>query len=430
MKKIIENFIRIGVESTVDSETIKKIRLSNSMSIVAISTAVIVSGYILILNSSILTTSIVSLTLISTIIPPLLNHYHKHILARTSFILLAIIDVIVLSIVFGNDIDIHLFLFALFGFPFILLEYKLKLTRYFLSFLIIISYFFLEWYTMHNPPIIALDDTYTILFRILNTIMIFIMIYALYYFFILENRYHIKKLEHTSEKLNAKNHELEQFANIVSHDLNEPIRTVNSFLEIIKEEYHDAKNQEISLYFSHINRAISRMQTMLENLLKYAKLSKNLVFKNVDLNKIIHDIKIDINGLITKKRVLLSHSELPMIACAPIKLKQVFQNLIINAIKYQKPNQIPIIHISYEKNHECYTFCIADNGIGIPTDKRDEIFQMFNKLHKTDQYEGEGIGLAFCKKIIELHGGSIWVRSQINEGSQFYFTIPVVTHKE
>jgi len=233
----------------------------------------------------------------------------------------------------------------------------------------------------------------------------------------------ITELKKVTITLNEKNKDLEHFAYIASHDLNEPLRTMDSFIEIIRNEYHDNKDENLSTYFNFIHDAQIRMRKMIDALLSYSRLGKNKAFKQTDLKILVDEIEKDLNYLFKKKNVKLKRTNLPSVNCLAIEIKQVFQNLIINGIKFQKPNVTPDIEISCQERQTHWQFCVSDNGIGISKDKQEAVFQIFTKLHRATEFEGHGIGLAFCKKIVESHKGNIWIESTPNVGSQFYFTI-------
>lgn len=240
-----------------------------------------------------------------------------------------------------------------------------------------------------------------------------------------------KKTEHSlleelavkNEKLEELNTQLNHFAYIAAHNLKEPLRTIDNFLEIIKEEYDDPKDENINNYFSIIHKASQRMRIMIDSLLAYSKIGKYEDFELSDINQIISSVEEDLGKIIEENQVTFIKPVLPHIKCIHSGISQVFQNLISNSIKFQPPNSKPVIEISFQENPTNWQFCVSDNGIGISQDKHEVVFQMFTKLHKQTEFKGYGIGLAFCKKIIELHKGNIWIESTPNIGSHFYFTI-------
>ncbi|GAA4828995.1 hypothetical protein GCM10023331_12690 [Algivirga pacifica] len=258
-----------------------------------------------------------------------------------------------------------------------------------------------------------------------NDIMLFLVFFLLFYLFDKESKYHIYQNEVKTELLEDKNQELEHFAYLASHDLNEPLRTVKSFVEIINDEYYDTGDKELNIYFQFIYDAIDRMQAMIRGLLEYSKLGENKTFEKLDIQEVVNEIEVDLSDLLKTKQVDFQMSNLPVVTCLPI-IKQVFQNLIVNGIKFQEEGSIPQIQITHQEHPTCWEFCVEDNGIGIQEDVKGRIFRMFDKLHLKSDYEGHGIGLAFCKKIVETHNGRIWVESTLNEGSRFSFTIPKV----
>lgn len=273
-----------------------------------------------------------------------------------------------------------------------------------------------------------LETTYKIEPFIFATVMIplaiFILLLLIIYFD--KNTAHLKTIESKNLELSQlinENKELEHFAYIASHDLNEPIRTIESFVEIIKEEYHDPNNPELGDYFSFIHEASNRMRSMIDGILDYTKLGKDKSVEFCDINEVIIALEQDLAQVIKENKAVIQKSTLPTITGDESGIRQIFQNLIVNAIKFQQANTEPRIEINYQEHSTHWEFCVSDNGIGIQPDKQEIIFRMFSKLHRPVEFKGHGIGLAFCKRIIEFHQGDIWVESTPNVGSNFYFTI-------
>ncbi|WP_339700820.1 PAS domain-containing protein [uncultured Roseivirga sp.] len=232
-------------------------------------------------------------------------------------------------------------------------------------------------------------------------------------------------IQHHLQLLEQKNKELNQFAYIASHDLQEPLRTVSNYVELFNWKYHDKLDNDANLYLSYITRSVDRMRDLLHELLEYTSIGKyNTPPAQVDCNNIIEQVKNDLSAQLTEKKAILKIEKLPQIKGHEHELRSLFQNLISNAIKFCKPDTNPEISISANRIKKQWVFAVKDNGIGIEENYKEKIFSIFQRLHSQDLYEGTGIGLARCLKIVELHGGKIWVESTANEGSTFYFSIP------
>ncbi|HCW09286.1 MAG TPA: PAS domain-containing sensor histidine kinase, partial [Cytophagales bacterium] len=225
-------------------------------------------------------------------------------------------------------------------------------------------------------------------------------------------------------KLEAKNVELEQFTYIASHDLLEPLRTVSNYIQILDEDYGAQLDEQGKNYLKTIDNASKRMQTLVRALLDYSRLGRVKEKVPIDCRKIIQDAISDLQNLIvaTKTKIEITDDTL-MINGFETELRQLFQNLINNAIKFTKSDRLPQIKIESKKINDHWHFSVSDNGIGIETKNFNRIFNIFQQLNPTDKYEGYGIGLANCKKIVELHNGTIWVTSQLGIGTTFHFTI-------
>lgn len=235
-----------------------------------------------------------------------------------------------------------------------------------------------------------------------------------------------------SLELEAKNKELEQFAYIASHDLQEPLNTISSFIGLITEDYGESFDDVGKESLSFIKDASIRMKKLIDVLLEYSRLGRSNAYTKVDCNEVLKELKSDLRSRIKNTGAILHIGDLPIVNGSDIELRLLFQNLISNGIKFRTSDTIPKITINCIKknanNKEAkgfWQFSVKDNGIGIPKEHQERVFAIFQRLHSRDIYEGTGIGLAHCKKIVEAHGGKIWLESYENQGSTFYFTIPV-----
>lgn len=223
--------------------------------------------------------------------------------------------------------------------------------------------------------------------------------------------------------LNTMNRELEQFAFVASHDLQEPLRSLISFTGLLKDDFKDKLDQNGEKYIEFILQSSKRMQELVKALLDYSRIGKERELVQIDCNILLQDVFTDMNLSISESKAMIKSNNLPVLKGFKVELRQLFQNLISNAIKFRKKDSIPEISISAKKQGEDWLFSVEDNGIGINPDDAYKIFIIFKRLHNRNEYEGTGIGLSHCKKIVELHGGHIWVVSKPGEGSTFYFTI-------
>ncbi len=231
-------------------------------------------------------------------------------------------------------------------------------------------------------------------------------------------------LDLKNKELERKNKELEQFAYVASHDLQEPLRTISSFVKLLKQQYEGKLDEKADKYLSFIVDSSDRMKVLIKDLLDYSRIGIKNQLERVDCNSIIHDVMADIELVIRDFNAEIVYGDLPVINGYPTELKQLFQNLLINAIKFSKKDISPKINISVNKADGYWKFAFADNGIGIEKIHQERIFVIFQRLHTRSEYKGSGIGLSHCKKIVELHHGKIWVESEPGNGSIFYFTIP------
>jgi light-regulated signal transduction histidine kinase (bacteriophytochrome) len=237
-----------------------------------------------------------------------------------------------------------------------------------------------------------------------------------------------RKIQETTIKkqleLEIKNKELEQFAYIASHDLQEPLRTVSNYMQVFEEDYIGLLDDNARCYLKSVNSATRRMSILINSLLDFSRLGRNSKLKQVDCKKLVYEVIDDLKALIKATKTEIEVAEMPKLKVYEAELREVFQNLITNAIKFQKIDSLPKIQIWSDKIDDKWKFSVADNGIGIAPAHFDRVFDIFKRLHANeDQYKGNGIGLANCKKIIQMHKGDIWVESTLGTGSTFHFTL-------
>jgi signal transduction histidine kinase len=227
-----------------------------------------------------------------------------------------------------------------------------------------------------------------------------------------------------NKELERKNKELEEFAFVASHDLQEPLRTTSSYVELLQQQYKGNLDKKADKYLSYISQASDRMQLLVSDLLEYSRIGNKKELKQIDCNKVLSETLADLNVAINETSAEITVGHLPVICGYPTEINQLFQNLISNSIKFRKKDIPPSITICGWDYKDHWQFAFSDNGIGIAKHHFERIFTIFQRLHTRNQYHGSGIGLAHCKKIVGLHKGKIWLESTPGEGTTFYFTIP------
>ena len=236
----------------------------------------------------------------------------------------------------------------------------------------------------------------------------------------------VKNRKRIEEELTRSNNDLKQFAYIASHDLQEPLRNVDNFVNLIEKKFGDEQDKITKSYFQITKKSIARMFGLIKSVLTYSLVGKqDTQFKEFDLNNILEESLLDLKKIIKEKNVKIQIGLLPTIRCEGEQLGMVFHNLISNAIKYGDTENCNIkIKAKPVKKENVWQFSVEDNGIGIEKEHLEKIFNIFTRLHNEDAYEGTGIGLAICQKIVERHNGRIWAESKLGAGSTFHFTIP------
>jgi PAS domain S-box-containing protein len=232
------------------------------------------------------------------------------------------------------------------------------------------------------------------------------------------------ELKSQQQDLTRSNSELQQFAYVASHDLQEPLRMITSYLELLKRRYVGQLDPKADQFIDFAVDGALRLQTLINDLLTYSRVgTTGKPLEKVDCDEVVQNSLRNLQVAITESQAIITHDPLPIVSGDPVQLTQLFQNLMSNAIKFRQ-QEIPQLHIGCELQNDQWLFSVRDNGIGIEPQYMERIFLIFQRLHSRAEYAGTGIGLAVCKRIIERHGGQLWVESTFGQGSTFYFTFP------
>lgn len=233
------------------------------------------------------------------------------------------------------------------------------------------------------------------------------------------------ELKRQKEELASSNAELEQFAYVASHDLQEPLRMVASYVQLLAKRYQGKLDQDADDFIHYAVDGSQRMQNLINDLLVFSRVgTKGKELRSVDFEVVLHHVLANLQHAIQESDARVTHDPLPTLMADSTQMVQLLQNLVGNAIKFRDANRPPIIHIGIKQQDKGWLFSVHDNGIGFDPRYRDRIFLIFQRLHNKTKYQGTGIGLSICKKIVERHGGKIWVESEAGHSTTFYFTLP------
>ncbi|MGB1243290.1 MAG: sensor histidine kinase [Chitinophagales bacterium] len=350
-----------------------------------------------------------------------LNHYKKYILARIYTIIVPFITVAAIHVLFGwnQRLDFMYLLFILISCY--ILDRK---TAFFVITFILLTYTGIAIY-LHNFE--ALLTAYIIpsatfayfIFAVIMTMTLTTKV--------LQENYKYNQITIEQNKtLEIQNQELERFTYIASHDLKSPLSNIMGFSDLIEEELKDGNYDTALQYLSYIQTSSKRMSYLIEDILEFSKIREGNKEnrKNIDLNSIVETVKQSLRQQIESKNAKISYQYLPSYYCNETEISLLFQNLIQNGIKYNTQTE-PNIKIWSSQNEESILLHFKDNGIGIDTKHHHQIFEYFKRLHNQTEYEGTGIGLGLCKKIVQNYNGQINIKSIINQGSIFTITLPI-----
>lgn len=370
----------------------------------------------------------ITFTIMSFFLITLIFHYYKKIIqARTYFITMLIIATNLTNTVFGHNFGSEFGLFPIIIAVIIFFDSQKSRLFWILFFLACygLSNVYLKYY---EPVLVHNLSSSTFYYMFLSCAGAAFLATS---FFMNENKSYegqmidlLEQLKMQNEGLETANKELERFAFVASHDLKTPLRNISSFLNLIQRKINKGQIEEIPEYLEFATLNAKRMYNLIEDVLEFSRFSNGTVtFQNEDFNEVIAIAISNIEELISSKNAVINCTELPKIYSNKTQMVSLFQNLITNGIKYNE-SEIPTIDICYEADDKQYKIFIKDNGIGIEKAYQERIFEMFYRLHNQGEYDGSGIGLSTCKKVVTTHGGDITLHSEPNQGTTFLIILP------
>lgn len=230
-------------------------------------------------------------------------------------------------------------------------------------------------------------------------------------------------LKTLNEQLSAQNEALLKFNHVAAHDLQAPLHNISSIITLLEQDHMHEFGEDAQEYLSFISRSSQRMRNLIIALLDYTRIGNDKELQIVPADEVLNDVLEDLGTQLKTNKAKIDKQKLPEVRAHRMELTQLFQNLLTNALKFHRKDTPPVIKISIEALDKHWQFSFGDNGIGIDSKDQGKIFEMFKRIHSLHEFEGSGIGLANCKKIVELHGGKIWVDSNGRDGSTFHFTL-------
>jgi signal transduction histidine kinase len=352
-----------------------------------------------------------------------LTYKRHYFLSRTLMVFSLNIILGVYAVVLGRASGIHFLYFVFSTLPFLLydLKHRLLIAICFISSVVL---FCVVRFQLIMPMVIMEPLS----LRVISAAMVvltFVWLLLNKLYLLQANKIVEENVKQSNQLLQSRNRDLEQFAYVASHDLQEPLRTVASYVELLDRQYSDRLDENGHQYMNFILHSTHRLKKLIKDLLDYSRIGRNYQLQKVNFNKLMEEVTTNLSELISSTNTTLTISALPEIEGYATDLKLLLQNLVCNAVKFRKKEDAPAIKIWAEQIDDHWRFAVSDNGIGIEPQHLERIFVIFQRLHTQSEYDGSGIGLSHCKKIVEMHGGIIWVESEYGKGSTFYFTIPI-----
>ena len=419
LQNLFFRFSRLGLDDSVPDEEARIVMIHNYLILLS---SLFFSPFPLIFYFLDLPEGLILCLVSSTsiLIQVLLNYFQFFLLSRFAGIGIAILGFILGVLFYGFDAGFMYGIMALLCLT--ILYFRAALLRVgsilfytFLSISILYGY-------RHQIPFYEIPDSLYILhFSLLFFCTLLVISYFLSSDWI--NKIYRNQNEELVEQLMIRNEELKNFSYSTSHDLKQPLQTILSFVNLFQEKKAHTLDEEGLIYLNFVQKAGTRLNQLIDALLAHSILGQIENFEEIDCNQLVQEVSLDLKAFIQAQEGKLIVQDLPNLVANREELGSVFQNLLTNALKFRKEKTSPVVRVWAEDQGTHWKFGIKDNGKGIETHLKEKIFQMFQVGHTQKDVQGTGIGLANCKKIVNLHGGDIWVESEYGEGSSFFFTV-------
>ena len=416
--------LNLGVSSELPDSEIRIIKMQNRLTTVS---ALLLSTFpifflVLQLKSGLL---LCALGFLIIFLGYLFNYLRLYVLGRVTPIVLSPVLFILCIYYYGSELGFEFGLMAVMVLPVL---YFYEKGRYILIYAVLIPavVFAIYWISL-NGAVYQIDPANHPFIRTYLFSSCFFLV--LFYFLAMRKvneEFEIKN-EELVKSLYERNEEMESFSYLASHDMKQPIRTIINFADLMDSKLEDGTAvSEHRKFLALIKNAGIRLNGLIESILNYNVIGKTIDIEEVNVQNLIKDILVDLDALINEKSAQIKVGVLPVIRADRLALTSIFQNLITNGIKFSKMDVVPMLQILSKETAKDFIFIVKDNGIGFNPEYASKVFKLFQRLDQKENVKGTGIGLAHCKKIVESHGGRIWVDPRENLGSTFYFSIPKV----
>jgi signal transduction histidine kinase len=439
---LYKRFIYTGIDDSMSAQSAKHILLTNSINATTLTIIIPYSVLFYILGLKLLAVILLAIFILF-LFYYYLSYRRQYFLSRMLMVISMNIALGIYGVLLGKESGLHALFFVFFTLPFLLFSMRHKLPIFICALSSLIPFFIIRFGVI--PVAIPLSNfklqllsnsivSITFLWLLLNKVYLLNATKLVEAALAqknaeLQNEVQLRKfaeqnLTETNALLKLRNRELEQFAYVTSHDLQEPLRTIVNYAELLEAKYAKDLDEKGTHYVQIMHASSVRLQKLIKDLLDYNRVGRDYNLEAINTTALVKEVIDDLVAMIEESAAQIEVGRLPVVSASPTEFKLLIQNLVANAIKFRRPDVPCVVSVNATDENDYWRFSVADNGIGIEEKFVSRIFIIFQRLHTYKEYSGNGIGLAHCKKIVEMHGGRIWCEPEVNKGSIFYFTIP------